>query len=77
MVDKVTVETAKNATEAMLIGSVINCVPIVTWDGEKVGDNVNGAGAVGPIAVAIRDAIVTDFEINQKELTNIPYDLFE
>ena len=77
VVDKVTVETAKNATEAMLIGSVINCVPIVTWDGEKVGDNVNGAGAVGPIAVAIRDAIVTDFEINQKELTNITYDLFE
>ena len=32
---------------------------------------------VGPVAVAMRDAIEADFETNAKELTRVPYETFE
>ena len=72
---KITLEEAKNANEAMLIGSVINCLPIVTWDGAAVGKP--HAGKVGAVAAAIAHAIAEDFERNEPELTPVPYELFE
>jgi 4-amino-4-deoxychorismate lyase len=75
LVGKITLEEAKNANEAMLIGSVINCLPIVTWDGAAVGKP--HAGKVGAVAAAIAHAIAEDFERNEPELTPVPYELFE
>ena len=74
VVEPVSVAAAKNAVELMLIGSVINCVPIVSWDGKEVGEV---KGAVGAVALAMRDAIEADFDENEKELTRVPYELFE
>ena len=74
VVEPVSVDVAKNAVELMLIGSVINCVPIVSWDGKDVGEV---KGAVGAVALAMRDAIEADFDENKKELTRVPYELFE
>ena len=74
VVEPVSVAAAKNAVELMLIGSVINCVPIVSWDGAEVGEV---KGAVGAVALAMRDAIEADFDENKKELTRVPYELFE
>lgn len=74
VVEPVPLDAAKNAVELMLIGSVINCVPIVSWDGAEVGEV---KGAVGAVALAMRDAIEADFDENHKELTRVPYELFE
>jgi 4-amino-4-deoxychorismate lyase len=74
VVEPVSVAAAKNAVELMLIGSVINCVPIVSWDGDLVGEV---KGAVGAVALAMRDAIEADFDDHKKELTRVPYELFE
>jgi 4-amino-4-deoxychorismate lyase len=114
---RVPVEEARAAREAMLVGSVINCVPIVEWDGMKVGGNEQGAveneprkgtkegedakegdegegrqmraatasgaapphaaGTPGPVALALHDLLVRDFETNEAELVDVPYELFE
>ena len=74
VVEPVSVAAAKNAVELMLIGSVINCVPIVSWDGKEVGEV---KGAVGAVALAMRYAIEADFDENKKELTRVPYELLE
>ena len=106
---RVPVEEARAAREAMLVGSVINCVPIVEWDGVKVGGNEppkvteegeakegdedegrrmrsatasgaappHAAGTPGPVALALHDLLVRDFETNEAELVDVPYELFE
>ena len=110
---RVPVEEARAAREAMLVGSVINCVPIVEWDGMKVGGNEQGTveneppkgtkegegakegdegegrqmrsgaapppggGPPGPVALALHDLLVRDFETNEAELVDVPYELFE
>jgi hypothetical protein len=106
---RVPVEEARAAREAMLVGSVINCVPIVEWDGVKVGGNEqpkgakegegakegdegggrmrsatasgaappHAAGTPGPVALALNDLLVRDFETNEAELADVPYELFE
>jgi len=113
---RVPLEEARAAREAMLVGSVINCVPIVEWDGVKVGGNERGtvddeqgkgakegedakegdegegpmrsatasgaapphaAGTPGPVALALHDLLVRDFETNEAELVDVPYELFE
>ena len=74
LIEPVSLAEARNAAELMLIGSVINCLPITRWDGTEVGEV---PGVVGPVAVAMRDAIEADFETNAKELTRVPYETFE
>ena len=74
LIEPVPLDVARNAVELMLIGSVINCVPITRWDGADVGED---RGAVGAVAVAMRDAIERDFDENAKELTRVPYEMFE
>jgi 4-amino-4-deoxychorismate lyase len=74
LIEPVSLAEARNAAELMLIGSVINCLPITRWDGVEVGET---PGVVGPVAVAMRDAIEADFETNAKELTRVPYETFE
>ena len=74
LIEPVSLAEARNAAELVLIGSVINCLPITRWDGVEVGET---PGVVGPVAVAMRDAIEADFETNAKELTRVPYETFE
>ena len=74
LIEPVSLAEARNAAELVLIGSVINCLPITRWDGTEVGEV---PGVVGPVAVAMRDAIEADFETNAKELTRVPYETFE
>ena len=35
------------------------------------------AGTPGPVAMALHAAVVRDFEDNGRELTPVPYDIFE
>ena len=56
----------------MLVGSVIDCVPVVRWDGRDVGGGGEGPAAVvagkpGPVGLALHAAIRADFETNDEE----------
>ena len=66
----------------MLVGSVIDCVPVVRWDGRDVGGGGEGPAAVvagkpGPVGLALHAAIRADFETNDEEKTRVPYETFE
>jgi 4-amino-4-deoxychorismate lyase len=74
VVEPVSVDVAKNAVELMLIGSVINCVPIVSWDGKDVGE-VKGRRRRRRARDAGRHR--GGLRRNKKELTRVPYELFE
>jgi 4-amino-4-deoxychorismate lyase len=79
---EVSFEEAKDAREAMLVGSVIDCVPVVRWDGRDVGGGGEGPAAVvagkpGPVGLALHAAIRSDFDTNDEERTRVPYETFE
>ena len=79
---EVSFEEARRAREAMLVGSVIDCVPVVRWDGRDVGGGGEGPAAVvagkpGPVGLALHAAIRADFETNDEEKTRVPYETFE
>ena len=71
IIEPVTIREAQNCVEFVLIGSVINCAPVVSWDGKPIR-----AGSVGPFAVAARDALLRDFE-NDQERVRVPYEVFD
>ena len=70
--EDITVERAKSADEAVLIGSVIWCQPIVSmgrgggWDGTR-------EGLRGPCALALHEALLADFRDDESELVDVPY----
>ena len=37
----------------------------------------HAAGTPGPVALALHDLLVRDFETNEAELVDVPYELFE
>eukprot|EP00123_Amoebidium_parasiticum_P015160 comp22817_c0_seq1/m.35826 comp22817_c0_seq1/g.35826 ORF comp22817_c0_seq1/g.35826 comp22817_c0_seq1/m.35826 type:complete len:342 (-) comp22817_c0_seq1:736-1761(-) len=63
----ITVEEAKGAKEAMLIGSTTSGLAIVEWDGKPVGD-----GKPGPVAHGIRGLLVQDRIDGEGQITEIP-----
>jgi 4-amino-4-deoxychorismate lyase len=50
VVDDISVEDGRAATEMMLVGSSIKVAPVVQWDGQPIGD-----GKPGPIAKKLLD----------------------
>ena len=70
--EDITIQRAKSADEAMLIGSVIWCQPIVSWDGEEVGTG-RARGRAGPCALALHEALLADFRDEESELVDVPY----
>lgn len=70
--EDITLERAKSADEAVLIGSVIWCQPIVRWDGEEVGTG-RARGCAGPCALALHEALLADFRDDESELVDVPY----
>ena len=70
--EDITLERAKSADEAVLIGSVIWCQPIVRWDGEEVGKG-RARGCAGPCALALHEALLADFRDDESELVDVPY----
>ena len=70
--EDITVERAKSADEVMLVGSVIWCQPVVSWDGEEVGTG-RARGRAGPCALALHEALLADFRDDESELVDVPY----
>lgn len=68
-VQMISVEEARSASEMMLIGSGVLVKSIVEWDGQPVG-----TGKVGPLTLAIRQAVQNDLEdLTTGKLVSVPY----
>ena len=66
--DKISVEEACRSSEIMLMGTSINIVPVVSFDGKPIGH-----GRPGPLYSKLSDLLGRDMKENPKLLTKIEW----